>query len=423
MNRIAAGGTPALRRFPAGFLWGASTSAYQIEGAVDEDGRGRSIWDTFSHTPGRVRGGDTGDTACNSYHRLEDDLDLLVELGVGAYRFSIAWPRVQPSGRGPVDRPGIDYYRMLVEGLREHGIAPVATIYHWDLPQALEDEGGWASRDTAFRFADYAQLLAEALGDHVGMWLTMNEPQVAAHQGYRIGTHAPGHTDDELAAAATHHLLLGHGLALAAVRATQRSAAPIGITLDLHPVRTGGEDGVATATAAAVAAVDAESNRIFLDPVLHGRYPEAARDELLPPDALIEAGDMELISAPLDFLGINYYCPYYVRLGDWEDLRRGEQPLPGHPGVVTYIPSDLTRSIVDWIVEPEALFDLLVGSVPRLPGCRCTSPRTAARPRTMSTPRARSTTSSAWRTFTGTSTPRGGRSRRARTSPATSCGR
>ena len=187
---------------------------------VQADGRGPSVWDTFSHTPGRVRGGDTGDIACDFYHRCEDDLDLLQRLGLNAFRFSIAWPRIQPSGRGAVNQRGIDFYRSLVEGLRARGITPAITLYHWDLPQALEDAGGWANRDTAQRFAEYAEIVAAALGDAGGMWITINEPQVVAHQGYRIGTHAPGHRDDALAAAATHHLLLGHGLALARLRST-----------------------------------------------------------------------------------------------------------------------------------------------------------------------------------------------------------
>jgi len=181
-------------------------------------GRGRSIWDTFSHTPGKVHGGDTGDIACDSYHRLDDDLALLGELGVGGYRFSIAWPRVQPTGRGPVNQRGLDYYRSLIDGLLARGIAPAATVYHWELPQELEDRGGWARRDTAQRIAEYAQLLAQVLGDQVAMWITLNEPQQTAHQGYRVGTHAPGKTDFVLAAAATHHLLLGHGLAMEAMR-------------------------------------------------------------------------------------------------------------------------------------------------------------------------------------------------------------
>jgi beta-glucosidase len=183
MNGTSGDGAPGPRRFPPGFLWGASTSAYQIEGAVDEDGRGRSIWDTFSHTPGKAHGDDTGDIACDSYHRLEEDLALVGELGLGAYRFSIAWPRVQPTGSGRVNERGLDYYRSLIDGLLARGIAPLATVYHWELPQELEDQGGWARRDTAQRFAEYAQLLAQALGDQVAMWITLNEPQQTAHQG------------------------------------------------------------------------------------------------------------------------------------------------------------------------------------------------------------------------------------------------
>jgi len=365
MNGTSGDGAPGPRRFPPGFVWGASTSAYQIEGAAAEDGRGRSIWDTFSHTPGKVRGGDTGDTACDSYHRLDEDLRLLGELGVGAYRFSVAWPRVQPGGSGRVNQLGLDYYRGLVEGLRERGIAPVATVYHWELPQALEDRGGWAERDTAWRFAEYAQLLANALGDQVAMWITLNEPKQAAHQGYRTGTHAPGKTDYALAAAATHHLLLAHGLAVEAMRSALPGRVPVGIALDVHPVRAANEDALEAA-----AAVDAEHNRIFLEPVLHGSYPDAARAELLPPAELIEPDDMAAICAPLDFLGLNYYCPYYVRLGDWDDLRLGESPQPGHPGVVNYVPPELPRTNMGWIVEPEGLYDTLRAldrEAPRLP--------------------------------------------------------
>ncbi|MGZ4239774.1 MAG: GH1 family beta-glucosidase [Solirubrobacteraceae bacterium] len=351
------------RRFPPGFLWGASTAAYQIEGAVDEDGRGRSIWDTFSHTPGKVHGGDTGDIACDAYHRSEEDLALLSELGVGAYRFSIAWPRVQPTGRGEVNRRGLDYYHSLIEGLRDRRIAPVATVYHWELPQALEDRGGWASRETAQRFAEYAQLLAQEFGDQVAMWITLNEPLQAAHQGYRVGTHAPGKTDDALAAAATHHLLLGHGLALEAMRSVLPGDVPIGIALDLHPIRAAGDDAVRAA-----AVVDAEVNWIFLEPVLHGTYPEAARSELLPAPELIEPGDMGAICAPVDFLGLNYYSPHYVRLGDWDDLRQGERPLGGHPGVVNYFPPEIPRTVMGWLVEPDGLYDALYALHREAPG-------------------------------------------------------
>jgi beta-glucosidase len=365
MNGTSGDGVAAARRFPPGFLWGASTSAYQIEGAVQEDGRGQSIWDTFTHTPDKVHGGDTGDIACDSYHRLDEDLAALSELGAGAYRFSVAWPRVQPTGSGAVNQAGLDYYRALVSGLRERDIVPVATAYHWELPQALEDRGGWARRETAERFAEYTRVLADALGDHVGMWITMNEPQQTAHQGYRVGTHAPGRTDYALAAAATHHLLLGHGLAMEAMRSALPGRVPVGISLDLHPVRAAGENALDAA-----AVVDAEHNRIFLDPVLHGRYPQAVRSELLPPVELIELGDMKTISAPVDFLGLNYYSPYYVRRGDWDDLRLGESPLPGHPGVVNYAPPALPRTNMGWLIEPDGLYDTLLAldrEAPRLP--------------------------------------------------------
>ena len=365
MNGTSGDGAAAPRRFPPGFLWGASTSAYQIEGAVDEDGRGRSIWDTFSHTPGKVHGGDTGDIACDSYHRLDDDLALLGELGVGGYRFSIAWPRVQPTGRGPVNQRGLDYYRSLIDGLLARGIAPAATVYHWELPQELEDRGGWARRDTAQRFAEYAQLLAQVLGDQVAMWITLNEPQQTAHQGYRVGTHAPGKTDFVLAAAATHHLLLGHGLAMEAMRGVLPGRIPIGISLDVHPIRAAGDDALEAA-----AVLDAETNRIFLEPVLHGTYPAAARAELLPQRELMEPSDMRAICAPIDFLGLNYYSPHYVRLGDWDDLRVGETPLPGHLGVVNYLPPDVPRTVMGWLVEPDGLYDTLRAldrEAPRLP--------------------------------------------------------
>jgi beta-glucosidase len=363
MNGLTASESSEARRFAPDFLWGASTSSYQTEGAVNEDGRGRSIWDAFSHTPGSVQGGDTGDVACDSYHRMTQDLELLKELGVGAYRFSIAWPRVQPSGSGPINQPGLDYYRRLVETLLEAGIVPVATIYHWELPQALEDRGGWAERDTAVRFALYAGLLAEVFGDQVGMWITLNEPLQSAHQGYRIGTHAPGRADDRLAAAATHHLLLGHGLAMQAVRAA--SSAPVGIALDPNPIRSADE-----ASEAAASRLDAEHNRMYLDPILHGSYPAQARPELRPPDELIGDRDLDVINGAIDFLGINYYRTHYVRLGDWSDLRLGESPVPGHPGLVNYFPPELPQSIMGWLIEPDGLYDVLMRINAQAPGLR-----------------------------------------------------
>jgi beta-glucosidase len=355
MNGLTTGSSNGARRFPEGFLWGAGTSSYQVEGAVDEDGRGRSIWDVFTHAGANIRRGDTGDIACDSYHRLDLDLQLLADLGVGAYRFSVAWPRVQPDGSGPVNQAGLDYYRALVAGLRRLEIVPVLTLYHWELPQALEELGGWANRDTAQRLAEFAAIVAGALGDQIGMWITVNEPKQTVHQGYRLGTHAPGKRDDVLAAAATHHVLLGHGLALQALRASLGPAGVLGVTLDPHPYLPLGADA-----ADAAAALDAEHNRIYLDPVLRGSYPVGeVRAEMLPPAELIHDGDLELISAPLDFLGVNYYRPHYIRRGDWTDLRLGESPVPELPGFVEYLPPELARTPMDWLVDPEGLYGIL----------------------------------------------------------------
>jgi beta-glucosidase len=223
-------------RFPENFLWGTATAAYQVEGAVNEDGRGASIWDTFSHTPGKVHHGDTGDIACDQYHRVEEDLDLMSELGMQAYRFSVAWPRIQPEGSGPANQKGLDFYRRLVDGLRQRSIEPMLTLYHWDLPQALEDLGGWTNRNTSERFAEYAGIVYEALSDNVGFWITLNEPWVSAWMGYGLDVHAPGHKDSAKALAATHHLLLGHGLAMEGMRSAGEGNQ-LGVTLNLHPAR------------------------------------------------------------------------------------------------------------------------------------------------------------------------------------------
>jgi beta-glucosidase len=221
------------RGFPEGFLWGAATAAYQIEGAVTEGGRGPSIWDTFSHTPGRTFNGDNGDVACQHYNFVEEDLDLMQRLGLRAYRFSIAWPRVQPDGKGPANQAGLDFYRRLVAGVRQRGMVPVATLYHWDLPQTLEDVGGWTVRDTTDRFAEYTQIAVDALGDDVEMWITLNEPWCSAWLGYGIGVHAPGRADLGLATLATHHLLLAHAKGTDVLRRSTK--APVGITLNLAP--------------------------------------------------------------------------------------------------------------------------------------------------------------------------------------------
>jgi len=364
---MTSSGTGSALPFPQGFIWGAATAAYQIEGAASADGKGPSVWDTFSRTPGKIRGGDTGDVACDAYHRYPEDVALMASLGLGAYRFSISWPRIQPSGRGGVNQRGLDYYRALLDELSADGIAATVTLYHWDLPQQLQDEGGWASRDTAQRFAEYAAIVAGALGDRVARWITLNEPQVVASHGYRTGEHAPGLRDAAAAAAATHHLLLGHGLAAQALRAAV-PVTPVGITLDLHPVQVLGERGADTVEQAR-AITDATLNGLFLDPLLLGAYPGQARAGLVPPEHLVAPGDMETISQPLDFLGVNYYSCVYLRAGDPGDLRRNEEPArSGVPGVVEYRPSELDRTPMGWLVDPEGLYDVLMRLAKDAPG-------------------------------------------------------
>jgi len=368
MTAAGTGSNGALS-FPEGFSWGAATAAYQIEGAVTADGRGMSIWDTFSRVPGKVRRGDTGDIACDSYHRYREDVALMAELGLTDYRFSIAWPRIQPTGTGPVNSKGVDYYRALLDELGEKGIAAAVTLYHWDLPQELQDRGGWAIRSTAERFAEYAQIVAEQLGDRVSRWITLNEPQVVASHGYRDGVHAPGLTDSAAAAAATHHLLVAHGLAAQALRSVHPDT-PVGITFDMHPVRLP-EGTQPESVEKAWLATDAELNGLFLEPVLHGRYPAHARPDLLPVPGTIADGDMDIIRQPVDFVGVNYYSPVYLRAGDPDDLRRDEElPRCGLPGVVEYRPADLERTPMGWLVDPEGLYELLLqvsGQAPGMP--------------------------------------------------------
>ena len=360
-------GTDGALPFPPGFAWGAATAAYQVEGAADTDGRGRSVWDTFSHTPGTVHGGDTGDVACDTYHRYREDVELMASLGFNAYRFSISWPRVQPAGRGAVNQRGLDYYRALLDRLREHGIAATVTLYHWDLPQQLQDEGGWAVRETAQRFADYAAIMAEALGDGVTRWITLNEPQVVASHGYLTGEHAPGVRDAAAAAATTHHLLLGHGLAAQALRAVTPDT-PVGITLDMHPVQVVGDQRPDVLEQARLI-TDAGQNGLFLEPLLHGSYPAQARTPLLPPESVIAAGDMDTISQSLDFLGVNYYSAVYLRAGDPDDLRRNEEPARcAVPGVVEYRPGWLKQTAMGWLIDADGLYDLLLRLSKEAPG-------------------------------------------------------
>jgi beta-glucosidase len=367
MTTARAGADGALT-FPEGFTWGTATAAYQIEGAASADGRGLSVWDTFSRVPGNVRGGDTGDVACDSYRRYREDVALMASLGVNAYRFSISWPRVLPAGQGAVNQKGLDHYKALLDELGEHSIAAAVTLFHWDLPQGLQEQGGWAARDTAARFADYATVVGEALGDRVAQWITLNEPQVVASHGYRTGEHAPGVRDPAAAAAATHHQLLGHGLAMQALRSAS-PGVPVGITLDLHPLRL--TDGQVTEAVEQASLIrDAELNRLYLEPVLHGRYPAHARDLLLPPDSVVAPGDLETIGQPVDFLGINYYAPVFLRAGDPADLRRGEKKVAGGelPGVVEYAPDGLERTAMGWLVDPEGLYELLMSLSKEAPG-------------------------------------------------------
>jgi beta-glucosidase len=328
--------------FPREFVWGAATAAYQIEGATTEDGRGESIWDRFCRTPGKVANGDTGDRACDHYHRWREDLELMSTLGLQAYRFSISWPRIQPDGRGTVNQKGLDFYRRLVEGLLEREIAPLATMYHWDLPQRLQDRGGWASREVVDRFADYSELVFEGLGDLVKSWVTHNEPWVTAFLGYAHGTKAPGLHDWHTALAAAHHVLLSHGRAVAAFRTGNRSGR-IGITLDLTHVYGEPEAG---------RRLDGHRNRWFLDPLLRGGYPADMVDlyeERVGPLDFVADGDFEEIAVPIDFLGVNFYQPAIVRARDDDG-----------PVGVEEIPDDVTRTAMGWRVQPDSLTDLLL---------------------------------------------------------------
>ncbi len=328
------------RSFPGDFTWGAATASYQIEGAVHEDGRGESIWDRFSHTPGRVLDGDTGDVACDHYHRYRDDVALIAGLGLTAYRFSVSWSRVIPDGTGAVNEPGLDFYERLVDELLAHDIAPFLTLYHWDLPQALEDAGGWPVRATADAFADYAGVVAERLGDRVRSIATLNEPWVVADHGYRVGAHAPGRRDPAAALGAAHNLLLGHGLGMQAIRAAA-PAIPAGIVLNLGPQHPASSHPL---DVEAAAAEHDWLNRWFLDPLVGRAYPAvpswAGRNGV---DG-VRDGDMALIAAPIDFLGVNYYSRNVVR-------------APGLPPVARIEPTE--RTAMGWEVYPAGLVEIL----------------------------------------------------------------
>ena len=350
-------------RFPDGFLWGAATAAYQIEGAPDADGKGPSIWDTFSHIPGKTWHGDTGDVACDSYHRYPEDVAMLQRLGAGAYRFSLSWPRIQPDGRGQANQAGLDYYSRLVDLLLEKGITPVVTLYHWDLPQALQDKGGWATRDIAELFADYAAIAAEALGDRVHRWITLNEPWVVATVGYRDGRHAPGITDPAQAVAANHHLLLAHGRGVTALRAASPSPAQIGITLNLGVFRAVSAEAIDLA-----AELDARHNGAYLGPLLRGAYPERLTGGYSPAkvEGLVHDGDMDVITTPVDFLGVNFYAPQYAGIRPDGEPRRGEELIG--PRQVLVHPKGMPVTAMNWLVDASALYDLMVRLRDEAPG-------------------------------------------------------
>ena len=325
------------------FTWGVATSSYQIEGAATAGGRGPSIWDTFSRVPGAVINGDSGDVACDHYHRYNEDLDLIKWLGVNAYRFSIAWPRIFPQGAGSPNQAGIDFYDRLIDGALERGITPWPTLYHWDLPQALEDKGGWNSRATSERFAEYAHLMAEKFGDRVKNWTTLNEPFCSAWLGYLYGVMAPGIKDLQTAINASHHLLLGHGLATQAIRSVA-SDLRVGIVLNLTPaIPLNDNDELAAKYA------DGFDNRWYADPVFKGSYPQDIV-EGFGKEVPIHAGDMQSISAPLDFLGINFYTRQTVT------LEESAKPLPYRPVMV----DGVERTAMGWEVHPESLTNIIM---------------------------------------------------------------
>ncbi|HET6302727.1 beta-glucosidase [Microbacterium sp.] len=360
--------------FPPGFTFGSATAAYQVEGAANEDGRGPSIWDTFSRTPGKVWDGDTGDIACDHYHRWESDVDLMRELGLGAYRFSIAWPRIFPTGRGEVNRKGLDFYSRLVDGLLERGIRPVATLYHWDLPQALEDEGGWTARSTTDAFEDYARVMGEALGDRVNTWTTLNEPWCSAYLGYGQGGHAPGRHEPASALSAVHHLNLAHGRAVQALRATSTGSPDYSITLNFHVLRPGGEGA-----AEAMRRADALANRAFTHPLLRGEYPaDLLEDTASVTDwSFVRDGDLATINQPIDVLGVNYYSTATVRLWDGVSPKQmndghkgvaGGTAWPGSDHVLEFVQQPGPYTAMGWNIAPEGLEALLVSLSEQFPG-------------------------------------------------------
>ncbi|HEY0166944.1 MAG TPA: beta-glucosidase [Jatrophihabitans sp.] len=358
--------------FPQGFVWGSATAAYQIEGAARVDGRLPSIWDVFCQAPGKVHDGETGDVACDHYHRMPEDLDLMAALGLPSYRFSVSWPRVIPGGAGPVNTAGLDFYQRLVDGLLERAITPLLTLYHWDLPQALQLQGGWANRDTVGRFADYAEVIGRALGDRVPTITTLNEPWCTAFLGHSSGVHAPGVTDNATALTVAHHLNLAHGRAVSVLRGVTPASTRLSVTLNLAQVLPASDS---PEDLAAAEHVDAIANRVFLDPMLRGSYPPALlRDTSHITDwSFVADGDLAEINAGIDVLGVNFYAPSKVAApsaqiraevtGRWvndpHQSEAGPSPWPG-TDLAYSVPQPGPYTAMGWPIVPEAFTDLLL---------------------------------------------------------------
>ncbi|MFO7583513.1 MAG: GH1 family beta-glucosidase [Anaerolineales bacterium] len=328
-----------IHRFPPNFIWGAATASYQIEGAWDEDGKGESIWDRFSHTPGKVTNGDTGDTACDHYHRYPEDIALMRELGLKGYRFSVSWPRVIPDGVAPVNTKGLDFYDRLVDRLLAANILPFLTLYHWDLPQALEDKGGWRNRDTAYYFADYTAVMVKRLGDRVKHWATFNEPLVAAFAGHLWGEHAPGIKDTKIALQTAHNILVAHGLSVQAIRSVDADLQA-GVVLSLWPVEPA--EDTPENNAVAEKTWQEGGDILFLDTIFKGHYPPAGWEKAAENRPQMQPGDMALISQKLDFMGVNYYSRQVVNTS-------GERIYP----------EDAEYTEMKWEVHAPAFYRLL----------------------------------------------------------------
>lgn len=334
-----------IKKFPSDFVWGAATASYQIEGAWNEDGKGESIWDRFSHTPGKVQGGDTGDVACDHYHRWESDLQLVKELGLNAYRFSIAWPRILPNGRGQINQAGLDFYKRILDRVLELHIEPFVTLYHWDLPQAIQDHGGWSARHNVEAFVEYADVVTRAFGDRVKNWTTFNEPWVIAFVGHLQGRHAPGHSDLHEALAVAHHILLAHGLAVPVIRRNS-PGSHVGIVLNLTP-----KEPASPSFVDRVAATfdDGQNNRFFLDPLTGRGYPQDIVDRFGDTMSFVQPGDMDTIATPIDFVGVNYYTRNIVRSTKVSEAENAAR---------TVFPVGMNTEM-DWEVYPQGLYKIL----------------------------------------------------------------